>query len=185
VTDPDAGLLARAAAGDRGAFEAFAERHRPAALRYLRALTRSAVAEDALQEALLAAWRGAGGFRGSGSARAWLFTIARNALFRELRPAGPRPEDLVPLDALGVAAGWGAEPSVDPREALLDQDRVERALATLAAHDREALLLKDVEGFRNDEAAALLGLDLAAFKSRLHRARLRFLAALHGDRHGH
>ena len=99
--------------------------------------------------------------------------------------AGPRPEDLVPLDALGVAAGWGAEPSVDPREALLDQDRVERALATLAAHDREALLLKDVEGFRNDEAAALLGLDLAAFKSRLHRARLRFLAALHGDRHGH
>ena len=55
MTDPDAGLLARSAAGDRDAFETFVQRHHAAAVRYLKALTRSAATDDALQEAFLAA----------------------------------------------------------------------------------------------------------------------------------
>lgn len=183
MTVADAELLARTASGDRVAFEAFVLRHHAPTRRYLGTLTRTAAVDDALQEAFLAVWRGAAGFRGDGSARAWLFTIARHALFRELRPAAPA--DLVPLGELGAAAGWGAEPSLDPRESLLDQDRVQRALQALSPEDREALVLKDLEGFRNQEAADLLGIELAAYKSRLHRARLRFLAALNGGRHGH
>jgi RNA polymerase sigma-70 factor, ECF subfamily len=185
VSTSDAELLARSAAGNREAFDAFVLRHRVGLGIYLRSLSRDASTEDALQEAFLSAWRHAGSFRGEGSARAWVLAIARNALFKKLKPAvGPTPEDLVPLDVLGRAAGWGAEPSEDPREMLLDQDAVQRALARLGETDREALLLKDVEGLRNDEAAALLGMELAAFKSRLHRARLRFIAALGGTHHG-
>jgi RNA polymerase sigma-70 factor (ECF subfamily) len=185
VTRTDPELLALSASGDREAFSEFAMGHLAAVRAYLQAFTMAAVAEDALQEAFLSAWRHAGSYRGEGSARAWLLAIARNALFRELKPPGGAFQDLVPLDILGAEAGWGAEPFEDPRESLLEQDRVQRALAHLSEADRETLLLKDVEGLRNDEAADLLGIELAAFKSRLHRARLRFLAALGGSSHGH
>jgi len=185
VSKADPELLSRAAAGDHEAFTTFVRRHQGAVGTYLRALSPSSQAEDALQEAFLSAWRHAGTFRGEASARAWLFTIARNALYRELKRPGNEPHDTIPLEILGAEAGWGSEPCEDPRESVLEQDRVQRALARLAASDREVLLLKDVEGFRNDEAAALLGLELAAFKSRLHRARLRFVAAFGGDPHAH
>ena len=81
----DVALLARVAAGDRKAFSAFVERHW--GRMYRCALTTSgdgAAAEDAIQEAFLAVWRSAAGFRG-GSARAWLFAIARSCSSSMLR----------------------------------------------------------------------------------------------------
>ena len=65
------------------------------------------------------------------------------------------------------------------------KDEVDRALACLAVEDRELLILREVEGLTNEECASLLGLGLSALKSRLHRARLRFVAYLRGERHGH
>lgn len=181
VATGDHELLARAAAGDAAAFEAFLHRHEGAVFRLLRALAHDATdAEDAMQEAFVAAWRGAGGYRGGADARPWIFTIARHALgrLRRRRVDEPAPADVASIDALGVEAGWGMAAGGDALERLADRDAVERALAALSPADREVLLVRDVEGLSGDEAAAVLGLDLPALKSRLHRARLRFAARL-------
>ena len=182
----DRSLLQRAAGGDAGAFEAFVEVHRQPVWRFVRSLTQdAAAAEDALQEAFLAAWRNAGTFRGEGSALGWLLTLARHALYRQFRQRAGAPERLESLESLaelGEAAGWGAE---DPEEAFLTQDEVRRALAKLSLEDRELLLLRDVEGLGNEACASILSLGLPALKSRLHRARLRFVAHLRGEHHGH
>ncbi len=178
-------LLAASAGGDALAFEQFVERHQGPTLRYLRLLTDApGSVEDALQEAFLAAWRGAASFRGESSARAWLISIARHALFRQHRRRAGEPDESVPLESLGREAGWGADPHTDLAERLADRQAVRRALARLAPSDREILLLRDVEGLSGEQCAVLLGLGLPALKSRLHRARLRFAAQLRGVDHG-
>jgi RNA polymerase sigma-70 factor, ECF subfamily len=182
---PDPELLAQVAAGGGEAFGVFVVRHRDAVWRFARSLTRDAgAAEDALQETFLAAWRSAASFRGGTSALGWLLSIARHAVYRQHRTRTGEPDRLESLAELGEAAGWGAELSPDPLDAILQQDEVRRALAGLEVADRELLLLRDIEGLSNEECAGLLGLGMGALKSRLHRARLRFAARLRGERHG-
>jgi len=182
IQDPE--WLSQAALGDAKAFEAFVVCHREAVWRFVRSLTRDvSLAEDVLQETFLSAWRSAASFRGEDSALGWLLSIARNAVYRQHRGRAGEPEQIESLAELGEAAGWGADP--DPLDALVVKDEVDRALARLVVEDREVLLLRDIEGLTNEECARLLGLGLAALKSRLHRARLRFVAHLRGEHHGH
>jgi len=182
IKDPE--LLSQVAVGDAQAFEAFVIRHREAVWRFVRSMTRDAgAAEDVLQETFFSAWRSSASFRGDGSALGWLFTIARNAVYRQHRGKAGEPEQMESLAELGEAAGWGADP--DPLDALVVKDEVGRAFARLIVEDREVLLLREVEGLTNEECARLLGLGLPALKSRLHRARLRFVAHLRGEHHGH
>lgn len=174
----DAVLLARTAAGQSAAFEAFVSRHQASVFRFARTqVTRPDAAEDLLQQTFLSAWQAAGAFRGDGSARAWLFTITRHAGTRWRERDTRAAIDDTPVDQLGLEAGWGG-PSPE-RQAMHRQMQacVTAALARLAPEDREILTLRDLEGLSGDEAAALLGVGTAAMKSRLHRARLR-LAAL-------
>jgi RNA polymerase sigma-70 factor, ECF subfamily len=181
IEDPD--LLIRAASGDTQAFEAFVLRHREAVWRFARSLTRdAAAAEDALQEAFIAAWRGAASFRSEGTALGWMLAITRHAVYRQHRVRAGEPERMESLTELGEAAGWGADP--DPLAAMVAQDEVRRALARMAVEDRELLLLREVEGLSNEACADLLGVGLPALKSRLHRARLRFVSHFRGERHG-
>lgn len=181
IPDPD--LLSQAASGDASAFEALVVRHREAVWRFVRSLTRDlALAEDALQETFLSAWRHAAGFNGEGSALSWLFSIARHAVYRQHRGRAGEPERMESLAELGEAAGWGDE--ADALDALVVEDEVRRALARLSLEDREVLVLREIEGFSLEECAAQLGLGRPALKSRLHRARLRFIAHLRGERHG-
>jgi len=180
--DPD--LLSQAASGDAKAFNAFVIRHREAVWRFARSLTRDAsAAEDALQETFLSAWRSSGSFRGEGPALGWLLSIARHAVYRQHREKAGEPERMVSLTELGEAAGWGADP--DPLETLTTYDEVHRALDRMPVEDRELLLLREVEGLSNEACACLLGIGLPALKSRLHRARLRFVSSFRGERHGH
>jgi len=182
IQDPE--CLSQAALGDAKAFEAFVVRHREAVWRFVRSLTRDvSLAEDVLQETFLSAWRNAASFRGEDSALGWLLSIARNAVYRQHRGRAGEPEQIESLAELGEAAGWGSDP--DPLGALVVKDEVDRALARLRVEDREILLLRDLEGLTNEECARLLGLGLPALKSRLHRARLRFVAQLRGEHHGH
>jgi RNA polymerase sigma-70 factor, ECF subfamily len=171
-------LLARSAGGDRAAFDAFVMRHQAPVYRHLRALgAEAADAEDALQEAFLAAWKAASGYRGGASARGWLLTIARNALRRRHRRLTEESLEAAELERLGLAAGWGEE-DTRPLERIAARELVDLGLAALDPTDREVLLLRDVEGLSGEETASLLGLSVAAMKSRLHRARMRFLAAV-------
>jgi RNA polymerase sigma-70 factor, ECF subfamily len=182
----DVELLARAAAGERAAFSQFVKRHEAGVFRYVRALAPSdADAEDALQQTFLAAWRGASDVHPSGtSARPWLLTVARHAVFRlARRHAGePHPRDTSPVEdaeALGMRAGFGDETSPEDHAARLEQRALlRRALSMLGAEDREVILLRDGSGLSGVEAAAVLGITLEAEKSRIHRARLRLAAAL-------
>jgi len=180
----DADALRRTAAGDAAAFEAVVDRHEAAVLRYLRALADDADrAEDVLQETFIAAWRGAGSFRGGASARGWLLTIARHALHRQFRRQAGEPRHFETLESLAVEAGWGD--SGERLEQVLDaRETVATGFAGLSAEDREILVLRDLEEFSGEEVGRMLGLSLAAVKSRLHRARLRFVGNLKGGRHG-
>ncbi len=174
----DLELLQAVQAGDRAAFTCLVERHYRSLFRYARSFARSdADAEDALQKTLVSVWRSAASFAARSSVRAWMLTIARNAVFR----AGRSREDATDTESLadlGRRAGWGAE---SPEELLDEQERralLERGLASLPDSDREVLVLRDIEGLSGDETADVLGLSLRAMKSRLHRARLRLVAVL-------
>lgn len=180
----DAELIARVAHGDRSAFTTLVKRHQAAIHRYVRALTKSdADAGDALQRAFLGVWRGAGTFSGLASARAWLFTAARNAAFRQTRRRREDATDPETLAELGAKAGWGAESPLELLESGEARSRLHAALSALPSEDREVILLRDLEGFSGEEAAGMLGVTLAALKSRLHRARLRLMAVLKEDPH--
>ncbi len=181
----DAVILRRTAAGDHGAFEVLVERHEAAVLRFIQGISRDpGRVEDALQESFLAAWRGAGNFRGGESARGWLLGIARNVVSRQYRRRAGEPSEHLSLSDLGVEAGWGAEPPDLVAKRLEDRDLVEQGLRGLSPEDQEILILRDLEGFTVDQVAQMLSLSLAATKSRLHRARLRFMANVRGEIHG-
>ena len=153
------------------------ERHAADVHRFLLSLGASPDdAEDALQDCFVSAWRSAEAFRGSGSARSWLLTIARNALHRHRRRRAGEPAGHEPLAILGERAGWGAETQFDRR--FEARDELERALEQLVEEEREVLVLRDLEGYSGQETAQVLGISLAAMKSRLHRARLHLMADL-------
>lgn len=175
----DAELLRRGAEGDGEAFQLFVARHRAAIYRYLCVLTPTAAdAEDLLQETFLAAWRGAAAFRGEASSKTWLYTIARNAAYHLHEKLERLPVAETPLEELGLAAGWGG-PTPEQIAARAEQTTaVADAMARMAPADRAILLLRDVEGLDGEATARMLRLTLPAMKTRLHRARLRLMAAL-------
>jgi RNA polymerase sigma-70 factor (ECF subfamily) len=173
----DRELIERVAVGDRAAFELIVRRHGPSLRRLARALTSDAVADDVLQEALLDAFRHASGFRGDGSVRAWLFTLTRHRAFHQRTRAGSVEIPDTPLLELGLEAGFGERPE-RVAERLEQRDAISVGLARLSPEEREVLILRDVEGLSGEEAAVVLGVELAAMKSRLHRARLKLMGAL-------
>jgi RNA polymerase sigma-70 factor, ECF subfamily len=183
----DAARLRLAAGGDREAFAAVVARHQDSVYRLARILTRNtAAAEDVLQQTFLSAWQAAHQFRGDASVRTWLLTIARHAAQRQREHRAREPLDDTPIEHLGARAGWGGPDPEALAMASQDRERVAAALASLAADDREILTLRDLEDLPGDETAALLGMSLAAMKSRLHRARLKLAAALRTEgTHGH
>ena len=186
LTPSDGELLRRTATGDHEAFASFVDRHQGAVYRFLTARTGSdADCEDALQETFLAAFRGCAAYRGDSPARSWLFGIARNLSRRLYRKRVGEPDQMVPLEELGLQAGWG-RPAWNETflEHLERRDTLEKALGQLSPQDREILVLRELEGFSGEETAELLEVSLQAMKSRLHRARLRLAAELVGRGHG-
>ena len=172
IEPTDEELVRRSGSGDRTAFEMLAARHEGSLYRFaVRACRGESEAEDALQDGLLAAWRGAGTFRGESSARTWLFQVVVNACHRRHRRRAGEPTAPAPLEAAAALPADEAGP--EDLAATREVGRaLDRALAALSAEVREVLLLRDVEGLSGEETAAALGLGLAAMKSRLHRARL-------------
>ena len=149
-----------------------AARHERSLYRFaLRACRGEREAEDALQDGLLAAWRGAATFRGESAARTWLFQVIVNACHRRHRRRAGEGRDPEPIEAAAAvpADGPGPEERIGAREI---SQAIDRALEGLPDDAREVLLLRDVEELSGEDTAAALGIGLAAMKSRLHRARL-------------
>lgn len=168
----DHSLVRRCAAGDRAAFDLLVARHGGALHRFAaRRCSTARDAEDALQDGLLAAWRGAGGFRGDASVRTWLFQVVLHACRRRGRRRAGEPDRHEALEEAAALPAEGA-PADDRAASRQEARALARALAGLPEEAREILLLRDVEGLSGAEAAEVLGLGLAAMKSRLHRARL-------------
>jgi len=178
---PEHELIGRAQAGDVGAFEALADVHadRLYALA-LRFLGDGAEAEDVLQETLLRAWRGIRGFEGRAMVFTWLYRIAVNESNRALERRERRRAN-VPVDehAIAVPAPSREGPASQAERRELRQ-ALRLAISQLSAPCRTALVLRDIEGLSTREAAEIAGVGEAAFKSRLHQARLR-VRALVGD----
>ncbi len=172
----DEDLVRLSAEGDRGAFEALVVRHGEALFRFAsRTCGSERDGEDALQDGLLAAWRGAGTFRGEASARAWLYQVVVHACRRHRRRRAGEPAHHDGVEA--AEALPSNHPGAEDRVASAQMAAVlERALAAMDDEARDVLLLRDVEGLTGEEAAAALGIGLAAMKSRLHRARLELKA---------
>lgn len=140
-------------------------------------------ADDALQEALLGAWKGMGGFEGRSSLRSWLYTIATNASLRILE--GRKRRSLPVADGVGddpraplpapLAESVWIEPYPDEQLSYEAREAVElayvAALQLLPPGQRAALLLCEVLGFSARETAAILGTSVAAVNSALQRAR--------------
>jgi RNA polymerase sigma-70 factor (ECF subfamily) len=128
-------------------------------------------ADDALQDALLRAWRGMDRFEGRSSLRSWLYRIATNA---SLDLIERRPKRVLPIEAEEESL-W-LEPYPDPVDASYEQrESVELAFVAAIQHlpgtQRAALLLRDVLGFRAREVASLLDTSEDAVNSALARAR--------------
>jgi len=166
-------LLERAALGDHAAFAVLVERHGPSLYRYARRLLPSAQdAEDAVQDALTAAWLGAEGYRGDAGVRTWLFGIQTNCVRRAARRRAHVPS---PVDDPGEGPAAGrAAPGDDPVERLLVTDlraALDRALLDLPGPQRAVWLLVEVEGLSYADAAHALRTSHAAVRGALERAR--------------
>lgn len=179
--DTEAGLIARAKAGDVAAFErlsgAYADR---LFMLLLRLLGDRGDAEDVAQEVMLRAWRAIGTFRGASSYFTWLYRIAVNEANRALERRARRPAS-VPIGPgeLQLPAS-GLDDPVRRAENRELRAALARAIGELPPELRTAIVLRDVEGLSTQDAADIAGVGQAAFKSRLHQARLRVRAAV-GD----
>lgn len=155
--------------------------HAAAVLSVARLLTNNqADAEDLAQETMLKAFRGIDGFKDGTDARAWLLAILRNARVDRIRSVRGWGKD-VSLDALGTDPEDEPEPQQmdwfalreNPADALnefSDQQLID-ALEALPEEIRWTLLLTDVEGMDQVEAAEVLSVPVGTIKSRLHRGR--------------
>jgi RNA polymerase sigma-70 factor (ECF subfamily) len=178
---PEHVLIDRAQAGDVTAFEALADVHADRLYSVaLRFLGDGGEAEDVLQETLLRAWRGIRRFEGRARVFTWLYRITVNESNRALERR-QRRRATVPVDeeATDVPAPSKDGPASQAERQELRQE-LQLAISRLSPPCRTALVLRDVEGLSTREAAAIAGVGEAAFKSRLHQARLR-VRALVGD----
>jgi RNA polymerase sigma-70 factor (ECF subfamily) len=160
----DRSLIADHVAGDPSAFTVLVARHRDRLWAVaIRTIGDREEAADALQEALISAFRNAAGYRGEAAVTTWLHRVVVNACLDRVRRRQARPT--VPLGDTEVASRRDHHASTETR---LD---VRAALATLPAAQRAAIVLVDMEDLSVAEAAQVLGVAEGTIKSRCSRGR--------------
>lgn len=168
-------LAARAALGDRAAFERIYNLLVDDLYSYIRGQTRNeTVAEDLVANVFLKAWRSAKGYRPSSHTfRRWIFTIARN----EVRDYWRASQRTLPMVEFDISDERQPEPESDPAEV---RRLVQQALATLTEEQRQVVVLRYFSNKSHEEIATILGKREGAVRAQLMRA-LRQMRKVMGD----
>ncbi|MHA6784638.1 RNA polymerase sigma factor [Pseudonocardia saturnea] len=166
-------LVVRAQEGDARAFELLARRHQDALYRLaVRVMGDPAEAEDALQEALLDAWRRIGRFRGESAFSTWMYRIVTNRCLGMLRRRRP-----VPVERIEAPA-----PAQDSPERAAERDAgmaaLHRAVAALPDDLRVCWVLREIEDQGYAEISEITGATEDAVRGRIHRARTKLAEAM-------
>ena len=182
----DAALLQAHVDGDPDAFGVLFRRHRDRLWAVaLRTMGNPEDAADGLQDAMIAAFRRAGSFRGDAAVTTWLHRVVVNACLDRLRAAKVRRADPLPddLEDYGDRRGITVadRSTTDPADLAVSDERrriVLAALAELPAEQRAALVLVDMEGYPVADVAEMLGCAVGTVKSRCSRGRARLAERL-------
>jgi len=169
-------LISRARGGDREAFGELVEQYRDNVYRLAYRMCGNAYdADEAAQEAFVAAWRALPNFRGDAKFSTWLYRLTTNAAIdvmrREKRHKTVGDGEMVDL----------ADDADSPQETVErteQQEAVQKALATLSEEYREVLLLRYMEELDYAEIAEVLQLPSGTVKSRINRAKAALKTAL-------
>ena len=128
-------------------------------------------AEDVAQDAFLSAFRAFDRFRGESRVTTWLYRITMNAALMRLR----KTKKARTLEQTGVedmeVVDWAASPEREAQNTEL-REKLFEGLDRLESDLKAAVVLRDVQGLSNSEAAETLDISVPALKSRLHRARV-------------
>jgi len=180
--DDDA-LIARYASGEGAAARMLTARHAPRALRFATRMLGGdiAEAEDVTQEAMLRLWRAAPGWQpGGAKVSTWLYRVVANLCIDRRRRNLPQPVDPASAPAATLADG-----AAGPLAGLVDADRamaLEAALAALPDRQRQAVVLRHIEGMANPEIAAVMDIGVEAVESLTARGKRALAAMLAGRR---
>jgi RNA polymerase sigma-70 factor (ECF subfamily) len=178
----DETLAARAAAGDTSAFETIVERYQARVFRLACRLTNDTDASDVLQETFLQIYRHLPSFRGDAQFGTWVYRIAINAALMHRRTARRHPADSLESYLPHFDADGTHIPTPEQLRVVADADehldrrtlaeKARAAVAQLPDGYREAFVLRDLEEMSTAAVAHTLGMEPAAVRQRVHRARL-------------
>ncbi|MBC2932124.1 RNA polymerase sigma factor SigM [Nocardioides sp. zg-1228] len=179
----DQALLQAHVDGDAEAFGVLFARHRDRLWAVaLRTMGNPEDAADGLQDAMIAAFRRAGSYRGEAAVTTWLHRVVVNACLDRIRSARIRRLEALPDDVEDRGTVVATAVRDDrPDEVAVDSERRRRvldALATLPAEQRAALVLVDMEGYPVAEVARMLGCAEGTVKSRCSRGRTKLAGIL-------
>ena len=164
-TDPDAVDATLAASGDAHAFERLYRSHLARMYSLARRMLSDEDADEVTQDIFVRAWQKLGTFRGESAFGTWLHRLGINVILARRETLGIRRQRYVDGDAtLELLPSRRGSP-----EAAMD---VETAIDRLPNGARQVFVLHDVEGYRHEEIAEMLGLASGTSKSQLHRARM-------------
>jgi RNA polymerase sigma-70 factor (ECF subfamily) len=168
----DGETLKKAQEGDARAVDALLSEVEPQIYRFgLRMCRHPEDAEDVLQETMLSLVKNLESYRGESKLSTWALTIARSFCLKKRRKRQGEPAALGPLYEEALLVPSSASDQHRDLETKESWTAVSTGISRLSQEFREVLLLRDVEGLSAEETAQVLGLGLAAMKSRLHRAR--------------
>lgn len=178
----DAELIAAHAQGDASAFSELTARHRDrmwaVALRTLRDPEEAA---DAVQDALISAFRAADRFRAESAVTTWLHRIVVNACLDRIRRRNTRPTVPMPEESAENVSNADLRALADKRDHMAERELrldISEAMGSLPEDQRAAIVLVDVEGYPVAEAAVMLGVAEGTIKSRCARGRAKLAVQL-------
>ena len=174
---PDAALARLAADGNAAAFDEIYSRHRSFVYNIALRMTRNpADAEDLTQESFVSVLRRVGAFRGEAAFTSWLYRVVVNQVNMHFRYRSSRPE--MQTSDGEIPEHLPRARRSDPAKQLTDRLAIEKAMQMLPPGYRAAFILHDIEGYKHEEAARLLGHTAGTSKSQLHKARANLRAVL-------